>query len=300
MRRKIFIMIYFFMLACYAGNVMAAAPKDLNDITEYRDLTTVGAALQAAPDVYRHGYRPVFYDDTSPSIVSHYTANLLKCPVRELIDAINRKNLGEVITALQAGANVNKQDGVRRTPLHLAAELNLERIALELIRHGADINALCISAESPLECAVRCDSVAVVRLLLRHGAQLKTWHYNIVPDILKKDAMASMLISLVELPRRLALCEGLHPRLNAQSRLKELDQEIIRHIAQYTNIELYVDVQQPNPSQLRKIYHILPLREITGIVTGFVGLAVLSGVITYYFGPTDGCPSCDPFPSHYF
>lgn len=301
--KKVFFGIFFgLMVGFCVPNCVAAAPSGLpekNSAVQNVHNERKGKKLGCEPEMWqlachracniKKQYRQIFYDDMSPSLVSLYSANLLKAIPKKLSEAIAHKDLGEVIEALHAGADPNIIDSESYAPLHVAAKLNLVRIAAELIKHGADVNKLDGNYGSPLEVAVESGSVAVARLLLHHGARLKTWRYNIAPDMLKKPGMADMLKSLIEYPRRLALCGGLHPRLNAQSPLRDFDQEIIKHIAQYTNIELYVDIEKANPSLCQILYQTGCLKRISLISLVILADAVFSGIICYYC-----CPSPDP------
>jgi hemoglobin len=79
---------------------------------------------------------------------------------------------GPVVRALvQAGANVNAQDGVKRcTPLHMAARRGNVEVAAALLDCGADIEARDSLGETPLRRAVNCNKIQVAALLLARGA----------------------------------------------------------------------------------------------------------------------------------
>jgi truncated hemoglobin YjbI len=81
---------------------------------------------------------------------------------------------GDVVRALvQAGANVNANDGVKRcTPLHMAARRGYARVAEALLECGANIEARDSLGDTPLRRAVNCGRADVVRLLLSRGADI--------------------------------------------------------------------------------------------------------------------------------
>lgn len=69
---------------------------------------------------------------------------------------------------LQAsGTNVNAQDGVGHTPLHVACLRGRRDLAEALIAHGADLNAIDNAQETPLHCVARTNGAApLLKLLL--------------------------------------------------------------------------------------------------------------------------------------
>ena len=79
---------------------------------------------------------------------------------------------GSVVRALiQAGANVNGCDGVKRcTPMHMAARRGNVDAGVALLECGADIEARDSLGETPLRRAVNCNRAGVATLLLAKGA----------------------------------------------------------------------------------------------------------------------------------
>jgi hemoglobin len=79
---------------------------------------------------------------------------------------------GSVVRALvQAGANVNADDGVKRcTALHMAARRGNVEVAAALLDCGADIEARDSLGETPLRRSVNCNKIEVAALLLARGA----------------------------------------------------------------------------------------------------------------------------------
>ncbi len=81
---------------------------------------------------------------------------------------------GAVVLALvQAGANVNANDGVKHcTPLHMAARRGNLEIAEALLGCGGNIEARDSVGDTPLRRAVNCGQVGTASLLLAHGADV--------------------------------------------------------------------------------------------------------------------------------
>jgi truncated hemoglobin YjbI len=79
---------------------------------------------------------------------------------------------GDVVRALvEAGANVNAHDGVKRcTALHMAARRGYVPVAAALVDCGADIEARDRAGDTPLRRAVNCGKADVAALLLSRGA----------------------------------------------------------------------------------------------------------------------------------
>ena len=87
--------------------------------------------------------------------------------------ACSCKNLEIVQLLIQHNADVEARDMFGSTPLHYACS---EEIVEELLKHKADINALCTRAESikmtPLMCAAEMGYSDVVQEFLHHGADV--------------------------------------------------------------------------------------------------------------------------------
>ena len=67
---------------------------------------------------------------------------------------------------LHEGADVNKQDNRKDTPLHVAAQFNKTEVARLLIQNGADVNIRNRYNKRPLDDAHKGSEVE--RLLLQH------------------------------------------------------------------------------------------------------------------------------------
>jgi len=76
-----------------------------------------------------------------------------------------------VRTLLQAGADVNKCNGVTRaTALHMAARRGHVQIARALLDSGAAVNARDRKGDTPLQRAINCRKNGISQLLLERGA----------------------------------------------------------------------------------------------------------------------------------
>ena len=78
-----------------------------------------------------------------------------------------------VRSLVQAGANVDAQDGVKHcTALHMAARRGNVDVAEALLDCGASLEARDSLGDTPLRRAVNCDRTEVARLLIARGADL--------------------------------------------------------------------------------------------------------------------------------
>lgn len=76
---------------------------------------------------------------------------------------------GEIQDWLITSRTLNTTDGNGNTPLHYAAEWNLNDALLALIQKGANVNAVNSNGESALFSAVKADSPATINLLVENG-----------------------------------------------------------------------------------------------------------------------------------
>ncbi len=73
---------------------------------------------------------------------------------------------------IENGAQLNAQDKVKLTPLHLACERGAIKIAQLLIEKGADISARDIVGYTPLHIACEEGHVEIAKLLIKNGADI--------------------------------------------------------------------------------------------------------------------------------
>jgi len=95
----------------------------------------------------------------------------------DLIDAATTENLGEVLTLLDRGANVNARDKDGRTALHRAADYGRREVLQALLDRGADIEAAVegkyeYAGGTALLLASEEGDLDVVRVLLDRGANV--------------------------------------------------------------------------------------------------------------------------------
>jgi ankyrin repeat protein len=96
--------------------------------------------------------------------------------VEQMHRAIGKGDLNALRSLLDAHpelVNANTHNAFGSTPLHFAAYNKQPEVAEELIKRGADLNALNNDGMTPLHDAVTVGSRPVVQLLLRHGADAR-------------------------------------------------------------------------------------------------------------------------------
>jgi len=89
-----------------------------------------------------------------------------------LLDAAWGNKLDTSAHLLQSGANPNKRDHLKQTPLHKAAYHGHVEMAKLLLEKGAQIDAIDWSGRTPLHAAVSNDRVIIIRLLIDRGADV--------------------------------------------------------------------------------------------------------------------------------
>lgn len=67
---------------------------------------------------------------------------------------------------------INKTDGARRNPLHLAVMNNLFSVTEWILEKGADVRGQDVSGQTPLHYAARQNLWSITVLLLKHGADI--------------------------------------------------------------------------------------------------------------------------------
>lgn len=119
-----------------------------------------------------------------------------------LLTAIRTGRLSDVIRALEDGADLEEADihGVRGLPLRTACFEGSMAIVRELLRCGADVNAIAIDGPgAPLRLALRGSHGEVAALLLQNGAEIPPG-LVIDPAILERVAPPSPLPGEAPLP----------------------------------------------------------------------------------------------------
>lgn len=77
------------------------------------------------------------------------------------------------VVLIQNGAEVDtREDGIGDTPLHHAAMRGKERVALALLDHGADVNAVNVFEMTPLHEAAVGGHAELVKALIARGADV--------------------------------------------------------------------------------------------------------------------------------
>jgi hypothetical protein len=88
----------------------------------------------------------------------------------KLFEAVGDGNAAKVRELLKRGANPNAMDKYGSTPLHFAAAKGYVDVARLLLEHGADANAKDKEGWTPLHLAALWGHADAARLLLEHGA----------------------------------------------------------------------------------------------------------------------------------
>lgn len=84
---------------------------------------------------------------------------------------------GEVLDWILSSEVIRATDGVGNTPLHYAAEWQLDTAVEQILEKGANTNVQNYSGETPLFSAVKSDSSSTVRQLLQKGADKEIRDY---------------------------------------------------------------------------------------------------------------------------
>lgn len=95
--------------------------------------------------------------------------------------AVRSCDIGKVRQLLSAGCNVEDEDRIGRTALHIAAHTNGTSVIVEaLLDHGANANASALLSKcvTPLHVAALCGNADVAALLLRRGAKVNDTDKN--------------------------------------------------------------------------------------------------------------------------
>ena len=133
----------------YSGRTLLHAASAAGDVTTVELLLRLGAD----PNVRDAGGHTPLY-----SVGNECRVNAGATVVRRLV---------------QAGANVDAQDGVKRcTALHMAARRGNVEVAQALLDCGASIEVRDSLGDTPLRRSVNCDRAEVARLLIARGADV--------------------------------------------------------------------------------------------------------------------------------
>lgn len=101
--------------------------------------------------------------------------------------AAENKNLSKVEELLSQGADVNAENNMRKTPLHLAALKNKDdshfKVAEALLKNGADVNAKDDRQRTPIFYLANYGNSKIIQLFLNYKADLN------VEDIEKETAL---------------------------------------------------------------------------------------------------------------
>ena len=89
----------------------------------------------------------------------------------ELASEGDVEKLSELL-ASGAGKNINKQDDMKQTPLHMASDRGHLEAVKVLMAHGANLDVQDEDGLSPLHTAVMCEHEDIVRVLVEGGADL--------------------------------------------------------------------------------------------------------------------------------
>ena len=87
------------------------------------------------------------------------------------------EDVSNIKELLRYGANINALDDNNMTPLHIAIADGKLRIAHELLNYGPEVNTICSENNTPLSCAIDHESADLVEMLLRLGAD-PNFHIN--------------------------------------------------------------------------------------------------------------------------
>ena len=99
---------------------------------------------------------------------------------KKLLEAAKAGNTEEVINALNEGADINAQNNIANSPLHLAARNRNgnTKTAQELIKAGADVNLQNNDGETPLHIAACYDHTKIGVSLIKAGADVNAKNNN--------------------------------------------------------------------------------------------------------------------------
>lgn len=115
-------------------------------------------------------------EQTQYGINSHFFTRQLFYRMEQAIIDNNWTRLLEWITRM--GCTLDMRDSNHLTPLHLSVLHRREKIAQNLVKSGAFINALTIDGYSPLMLAVRTQNQSMVRMFILYDANINLQSSN--------------------------------------------------------------------------------------------------------------------------
>lgn len=143
------------------------------------------------------------------------------------------------------GMNMSQANTHGNTPLHAAAVHNKSEMILTLLDLHAGINTTNIFGSTPLHAAATYGAIQSAGALLHRNAALhiknsngrtamdvarKKKHDIIVHMMQREDKRRDILVQ----PQLLAFAMGGHPRLGQDSRIRQIDPDVARIVADYT------------------------------------------------------------------
>jgi ankyrin repeat protein len=128
-----------------------------------------------------------------------------KCGMRPLHHLVEKEETKAIEDLLKAGANPNKKDDEKETPLHLACSYNRVEIASKLLEHGANVNSKSEYGNTPLHNACLVGNTELIEKLLDNGAK-RTMTNDMGYDYLHQTCYAGKIDAV-----RLLVKKGLDP-----------------------------------------------------------------------------------------
>lgn len=121
----------------------------------------------------------------------------------KLVSAIRAGRLSGVVAALDDGADIEEADihGFSGLPLRTACFAGDMAIVRELLRHGADVNALAADGPgAPIRLALRAGHPDIAALLVEHGAAIPPGT-SLAADVTKRVNTRESVAEQVAAPR---------------------------------------------------------------------------------------------------
>lgn len=87
-----------------------------------------------------------------------------------IFDAVEKNQIDRIQSMIEGGTDVNIQDVLRNTPMHMAAFYGREKVIDLLAKNGGDVNAVNQAGRTPLYSAVQANHLQAVQALIKHKA----------------------------------------------------------------------------------------------------------------------------------